>query len=104
MTNHRVTVATTLPLDVADMLDSLPGHNTADRIRQCIVLGAQVKQYHEMMKDPSQADEFRRKMSEMMDNASMDEWVQTLTGEQINGFLMFLQTEKESRVKQGRLK
>ncbi len=56
--------------------------------------------YQEMMKDPERANEFREKMNEMLQTQSMDEWSQTLTSDQIEGFIMFLQMEKDKRFEQ----
>ena len=43
-------------------------------------------------------------MNEMLQTQNMDEWSQTLSTEQIDGFLMFLQMEKDKRFEQKQLR
>ena len=73
--------------------------NHSQAIRECTKVGMKVHNYQEMMKDPQKADEFRAKMQEMIANEEMLDWVQTLQPEQIDGFLMALQMEKDNRHK-----
>ena len=74
--------------------------DTSDAIRELAKVGAKVVEYQSMMKDPKKANEFRKKMQEMLQTNKMEEWSQTLTAEQIDGFLMFLQIEKGKRFEQ----
>ena len=69
-------------------------------LRELSKIGNKVMDYQELMKDPEKAEEFRIKMQEMLQTQSMDEWSQTLSTEQLDGFLTFLQIEKEKRFEQ----
>lgn len=69
-------------------------------VREMAKVGCRVLEYQDMMKDPKKADEFKQKMNEMLQTSQMDEWSQTLTTEQIDGFIMFLNIEKEKRFEQ----
>ena len=71
--------------------------NTSEAIRECTKVGIKVHNYQEMMKDPEKADEFRKKMQEMIQNEEVFDWVHTLTPDQMDGFLMALQMEKDKR-------
>lgn len=73
--------------------------NVSDVIRNCTKVGIKVHNYQEMMKDPDKAEEFRKKMQEMVKNEEIFDWVQTLTPDQIDGFIMALQMEKDNRYK-----
>lgn len=72
-------------------------HSTSQAIRECTKVGVKVHNYQEMMKDPDKANEFREKMQTMLKNEEVFEWVHTLQHEQIDGFLMALQMEKDKR-------
>jgi len=74
-----------------------PFSNTSQAIRECAKVGVKVHNYQEMMKDPEKADEFRKKMQEMLKNEEVLEWVNTLDNSQIDGFLMALQMKKDKR-------
>ena len=74
--------------------------SVSEAIRELSKIGLKVMTYQNMMKDPEKASEFQEKMNEMLQTQSMDQWSQTLTSDQIDGFLMFLQLEKEKRFEQ----
>jgi len=74
-----------------------PFANTSVAIRECTKVGIKVHNYQEMMKDPEKADEFRKKMQDMIKNEEVFDWVHTLQPDQIDGFLMALQMEKDKR-------
>lgn len=71
--------------------------NVSAAIRECAKVGVKVHNYQEMMKDPKKANEFREKMQCMLKNEEVFEWVHTLQPDQIDGFLMALQMEKDKR-------
>ena len=71
--------------------------NTSEVIRECTKVGIKVHNYQEMMKDPDKANEFREKMQDMIKNEEVFEWAHTLDQQQIDGFLMALQMEKDKR-------
>ena len=74
-------------------------HSTSEAIRECAKVGVKVHNYQEMMKDPEKANEFREKMQNFIKNEEVFDWVQTLQPEQIDGFMMALQMEKDQRFK-----
>ena len=74
--------------------------NLSECIRELAKVGNKVLQYQDMMKDPKRADEFKAKMNEMLQTQSMDEWSQTLSNDQLDGFLLFLQIQKDKRFEQ----
>jgi len=74
-----------------------PFSNTSNAIRECAKVGVKVHHYQEMMKDPQKANEFRQKMQDMIKNEEVFDWVHTLTHDQVDGFLMALQMEKDKR-------
>lgn len=74
-----------------------PFSNTSEAIRECTKVGVKVHNYQTMMEDPEKADEFRKKMQEMVKNEEVFGWAHTLTPDQIDGFLMALQMEKDKR-------
>ena len=73
--------------------------SSADAIRETSRIGCKVIRYQEMMKDPKQATEFARKMQEAVHQDKIFEWAATLTENQIDGFMMALEMEKEGRYK-----
>lgn len=75
-------------------------NDTSEAIRELVKVGAKVIEYQQMMKDPAKADEFRQKMNEMMQTDKMDQWSETLSNEQLDGVIMFLNIEKEKRYDQ----
>ncbi len=106
MVKRSVLVGTRWDLVLIDDVEKLvkthqnPGgvfKNVSHAIRECTKVGIKVHTYQEMMKDPLKADEFRAKMQEMLQNEEIIDWVQTLTPEQIDGFLMALQMQKDKR-------
>lgn len=74
-----------------------PFKNTSDAIRECAKVGVKVHNYQEMMKDPEKATEFLEKMQDMISNEKVFDWAHTLSPDQIDGFLMALQMEKDKR-------
>lgn len=74
-----------------------PFNNTSEAIRECAKVGVKVHNYQEMMKDPEKANEFRQKMQDMLKNEEVFDWVETLSSDQIDGFLMALQMKKDKR-------
>lgn len=90
-------------LDDIEKLVKAPGKpdaafsNTSEAIRECTKVGIKVHNYQEMMKDPEKANEFREKMQQMLQNEEVFDWVATLTPDQIDGFLMALQMQKDKR-------
>jgi len=74
-----------------------PFTNTSKAIRELAKVGVKVHNYQEMMKDPEKANEFRQKMQDFIKNEEVFEWVDTLSPDQIDGFLMALQMKKDKR-------
>ena len=74
--------------------------NMSECIRELAKIGHKVVEYQEMMKDPDKKNEFVVKMQEMVKTENFDQLAQTLTVEQIDGFQMFLQIEKDKRIEQ----
>lgn len=74
--------------------------NVSQCIRELAKVGHQVVEYQEMMKDPEKKNEFLIKMQEMIQTQNFDEFAQTLSTDQIDGFLMFLTMEKDKRFEQ----
>ncbi len=68
-------------------------------IRECAKLGCKILDYQEMMKDPDKKNEFTEKIQQLIKNQDFEELAQTFTAEQLDGFLMFLQLEKDKRYK-----
>lgn len=58
-----------------------------------------VLHYQTMMQDPDKAAEFQKRMQEIIKQDELTDWAATLTEEEISGFLLLLQTEKEGRYK-----
>lgn len=71
--------------------------SVSEALRECAKVGIKVHNYQEMMKDPKKANEFRERMQSMLKNDEVFEWVQSLKHDQIDGFLMALQMEKDKR-------
>lgn len=99
-------VSTRWELVILDSIEALvksplnvkaPFSNTSDAIRECAKVGVKVHNYQEMMKDPEKADEFRKKMQDFVKNEEVFDWAHTLSPDQIDGFLMALQIEKDKR-------
>ena len=74
--------------------------NVSECMRELAKIGHKVLEYQEMMKDPEKKNEFVAKMQELIQTENFDEFSQTLTTEQIDGFLMHLQVEKDKRYEQ----
>lgn len=79
-------------------------HSVSEAIRECTKLGSQILSYQEMMKDPEKKNEFVQKMQELLKNQDFEKMSQTLTVQQIDGFQVYLQIEKDKRFKQGKLR
>lgn len=77
--------------------------SVSQAIRECAKVGMKVHNYQEMMKDPERANEFREKMQLMIKNDEVFDWVATLERDQIDGFLMALQMEKDQRYRVSKL-
>lgn len=90
--------------DIEKLIKPIGVFDTAsDVIRECTKVGMQLHNYQEMMKDPEKAEEFRLKMQEIVKTEEMDQWADSMSSAQLDGFLMFLQMKKDSRVKMGTL-
>ena len=74
--------------------------NVSECIRELAKMGNQILEYQEMMKDPEKKNEFVEKMQEMIETQNFDEFAQTLSPDQLDGFIMFLTIEKEKRFEQ----
>jgi len=71
--------------------------NMSECIRECAKIGSKLLDYQDMMQDPEKAEEFQKKMQDFIQHEQVMEWSQALSDSQINGFLMALQMEKETR-------
>ena len=78
-------------------------NNVSECIRELAKIGHKVIEYQEMMKDPEKSQEFANKMKEIIKTENFDQFTQTLSTEQLDGFLMFMQIEKEKRIEQKNL-
>jgi len=76
--------------------------NVSTCIRELAKIGYKLKKYQEMMKDPMKAEEFQKKMQEVINNNQIIEYAQTLTVDQLDGFIMLCQMEKDKRYEQKR--
>lgn len=74
-----------------------PFANTSEAVRELAKVGVKVHNYQEMMKDPEKANEFLEQMQSMIKNDKVFEWANTLSNDQIDGFLMALQMQKDKR-------
>ena len=101
-----ITAASRFTPETMDEIDELVENgvfrNVSDAINQTVTIGLQIRKYQEMMQDPTQAAQFQKQMKSLIKNEQLDEWVQTLGGDQLNGIIMLLKTEKEARFKQSR--
>lgn len=77
--------------------------STSEVIRECVKVGLKVHNYQEMMKDPEKAEEFRKKMQEMIENEEMDKWADTLSSQQLDGVVTFLRLKQDARFKVSKL-
>lgn len=73
-------------------------------IRMTCTLGSQVIRYQAMMNDPERRAEFMEKMNQIIQNDQLDGWFETLTTEQLSGFLTYTQVELDKRHIQGKLR
>lgn len=71
----------------------------SETIRSTSSIGMKVLNYQDMMKKPDQSAEFQQKMKEIMTDVKSKEWAATLTSQELEGFLLCLQLEKEGRYK-----
>lgn len=99
-------ISTRWPNDELDEIEKLvksitnpdaPYANTSQAIKECAKVGVKVHNYQTMMEDPEKANEFREKMQNLIKNEEVFDWAHTLTHDQIDGFLMALQMEKDKR-------
>ena len=72
-------------------------------IRDLTRLGLKLLDYQEVMKDPLQSKEFIEKMQEFIRTEQTQQFIETLSDQQLNGFMMQCQMEKDSRYKNARL-
>ena len=108
MVKRSIMISTRWDLSIIDDLEKLIKSPTnpdakfkdaSKAIRECTKVGMKVHNYQEMMKDPKKSEEFREKMQTMLQNEEVFEWVATLSPDQIDGFLMALQMERDNRFK-----
>lgn len=108
MVKRSITLSTRWDLPVVEDVEKLVKSplnptgsfgNVSEAIRECTKVGIKVHNYQEMMKDPDKANEFREKMQEMLQNEEVFDWVATLTPDQIDGFMMAMQMQKDNRYK-----
>ena len=78
-------------------------NNMSECIRECAKLGLKLLDYQEMIKDPKQAEEFQKKMKDIIKGEEMFEWTHSLTEIQIEGFLQALDMERNSRYENTKL-
>jgi len=78
--------------------------STGEAIRETCKIGMKVIYYQDMMSDPKRANEFQQKMREIIENDKLTDWASTLTDDQIAGFMLLLQAEKEGRYKMERFR
>ena len=106
MVKRSITISTRWNLPIIEDIENLVKSplnptgsfpNTSEAIRECTKVGIKVHNYQEMMKDPEKANEFILKMQEMLQNEEVFDWAATLTPDQIDGFLMALQMQKDKR-------
>ncbi len=76
--------------------------NVSDAIKTCSKNGLELYRYQQMMKDPKQANEFAKKMQELLIKEEQFDWCGELSETQIDGFMMMLRMEKDTRYKQMR--
>lgn len=78
-------------------------NSMSECIRDCAKIGSKLLDYQEMMKDPNKSKEFQTQMQSIIQNDQVIEYSQTLTDSQINGFMMALQMEKDTRYENKKL-
>ena len=71
--------------------------STSQAIIKCTEVGLEAIKYKEMMNDPVKAAEFAAKMQEAIKDEEVGRWAETLSKEQLDGFIMLLGMEKEKR-------
>ena len=71
--------------------------STSQAIIKCTEVGLEAIRYKEMMSDPVKAAEFAVKMQEAIKEDEVGRWAETLTRDQLDGFVMLLKMEKEKR-------
>ena len=71
--------------------------STSQAIIKCTEVGLEAIRYKEMMSDPVKAAEFAAKMQEAIKEDEVGRWAETLTRDQLDGFVMLLKMEKEKR-------
>ena len=69
----------------------------SDAIIKCTEVGLEAIKYKEMMADPVKAAEFATKMQEAIKEDEVSQWAETLSREQLGGFIMLMTMEKEKR-------
>jgi len=70
-------------------------NNFSEAVRECIKIGIQVHRYKEVMEDPTKSKEFIKKMQKMVEDEQMDSWYLTLTSQQKDGFIAYMQLKKK---------
>ena len=71
--------------------------STSQAIIRCTEVGLEAIKYREMMNDPVKAAEFAAKMQEAIKEEKVERWAETLTREQLDGFIQLMKMEKEKR-------
>ena len=71
--------------------------STSQAIIKCTEVGLEAIKYKEMMADPVKAAEFATKMQEAIKEDEVSQWAETLSREQLDGFIMLMTMEKEKR-------
>ena len=71
--------------------------STSQAIIKCTEVGLEAIKYREMMSDPVKAADFAVKMQEAIKEDEVSQWAETLSKEQLDGFIMLMNMEKEKR-------
>ena len=108
MIERKVVINFRCPVPLLDKIESFVKDSNnpkgvfdtvSDVIRESIEVGIKIRDYQEMMKEPKKANEFREKMLNYIKNEEVFDWARTLTTDQIDGYVMALQMEKDQRFK-----
>ena len=98
------TLSIRVPMQIAEKIedDINTGmfSNKSSAVNSYLKVGIRISEYQIMLKDPEKAKEFQKKMHDIVQNENLEGWLESLSVQQLEGFLGLLQIEKEKRFEQ----
>lgn len=100
-----ITIRMPIPLmeKIEDDVKAGTFRSRTDALTQYIQAGVRISEYQAMLKDPTKAAEFQKKMQDIIHNEKLEGWLESMSTQQLDGLLGLMEIEKGKRYDQRRL-